>query len=512
MADIFISYSHEDVAKAEELEQHILNWSSMTVWRDVRITPGTKFEGLIQEELRRARICLVLMSRASLASEYCQNEVGFADANGTPIVPVRLDDCMPAGFLASRSYLDVSEGRSLNAVVDILRDEVNSLSQNDLRDDYLEIYQHLRSRLTGGADDSVVAVVAASQIPHADVVFDSRPPLPHYARVVHEVTRAAARDFCAAVVEFLDLGGSCLSLLPVYCDINHLPLWLFRRPDLDRDGGPSFTPLPDAVLLSGPFDLFDDGVIIEASLFAPRMAERPSESRHGVPLPADVEYHTVNSNVAADLGWIREDGGEHLYAFVLSKGVYRVERARAEHWDHSRLILTKYLGMPSARLRLFAGNQNAGHRPPSNTLQLTYLRYTQNYFNGGAMQFLLFNDQKGIAVVSAMRAVVHEVTPRAPQRRPGAGAGLVEYRYTVELDPRVADFPVTEDKFKYGAGDIDMFSVEFASSEPGYDYLVSVEVTWYDVQSGTAHTLRTPGETVSFPLYDDENHDDSRER
>ncbi len=40
MADIFISYSHEDVAWAEELEQRILYWSSMTVWRDVRIARG----------------------------------------------------------------------------------------------------------------------------------------------------------------------------------------------------------------------------------------------------------------------------------------------------------------------------------------------------------------------------------------------------------------------------------------------------------------------------------------
>lgn len=508
MADIFISYSHEDAARAEELEQRILNGSGMTVWRDVRIAPGTKFEGRIQEELRRARVCLVLMSRASLASEYCQNEVGFADAAGTTIVPVRLDDCMPAGFLASRNYLDLSEGRSPDAVVHVLRDEVESLRQNDLRDDYLEIYRHLRSRLTRGTGDSVVAVVTASQIPQADIAFDSRPPLPHYARVVHEVPRSAARDFCAAAVEFLERGGSCLSLLPVYGGINHLPLWLFRRADLDRGGGPSFTPLPDAVLLARPFDLFDDGAILEAGLFAPRAADGRSESRHGVPLPADVEYHDVNSNVAADLGWIREDGGEHLYAFVLSKGVYRVERARTEYRDQSRLILTRYLGMPSARLRLFAGNQNPGHRPPSNTLQLTYLRYTPNYFTGGTMEFLLFNDQKGIAVVSAMRAVVHEVTPRAPQRLPGAGAGLREYRYTVELDPKVADFPVTEDKFKYGAGDVDMFSVELASSAPGYDYVVSVEVTWYDIRSGAAHTLRTPRETVSFPLYDGRNYAD----
>jgi hypothetical protein len=38
--------------------------------------------------------------------------------------------------------------------------------------------------------------------------------------------------------------------------------------------------------------------------------------------------------------------------------------------------------------------------------------------------------------------------------------------------------------------------------------VVSVEVTWYDARSGAAHTLRTPKETVSFPLYERENYDD----
>ncbi|HYI11016.1 MAG TPA: toll/interleukin-1 receptor domain-containing protein [Thermoanaerobaculia bacterium] len=507
MADIFISYSHEDVARAEEIERSLLDSSTMTVWRDVRMAPGTKFEGVIQEELRRARVCLVLVSRASLASEYCQNEVGFADANGTTIVPVRLDDCTPAGFLASRSYLDMTRESSLFMVVDVLRDEIKRLRQDDLRDDYLEMYRLLLAQFREGTDPTVVAAVAASPVSPADVVFeDGPPPEPHYARVVHEVPRSVARDFCAAAVDFLERGGSCLRLLPVRHGFNHLPVWLFRRVDLDRDAGPRFTPLPDAVLLTGPFD-FDNGVIVEASLFAPTAPDTETPRRHGVPLPVDVEYNSVNSNAAADLGWISEDSGEHLYAFVLSKGVYRVERAGKEHRGASRLILTKYLGMQSARLRLFAGSHDVAHRPPSNTLQLTYLRYTPKYFAGGTMQFLMFNDQKGIAVVSAMRAVVHEVTPRAPERPPGGGAGLMEYRYTVTLQPKVGDIPVTNDRLKYGPGDVDMFSVEF-DSPMGYDYVVSIEVSWHDAQTGAAHTLRTPKETVSFPLYEHVNVDD----
>ena len=504
MADIFISYSHEDVALAEKIEAEILRWSKMTIWRDHRIAPGTKFEGEIQNELRQARICLVLMSGASLASQYCQNEVGFADANGTPIVPIRLDDCRPAGFLESRSYLDFSEGPRgrppLYGIVVALRDRIRILRQNDLRDDYLEMYRHLQSRLPDGAGDPVLAVVVAVEIPRADDW--GPPPEPHYSRSVHHVSPTAAREYCASVIDHLERGEPCLSVLPFRYAFSHLPAWFFRRADLDRGNGARFALLPDAVLLTGSFDEFDDGVLFDASVFAPTpRTEAPV--KHPVAPPVDVEYAGVGYHVAADLQWIGEGAAENLYAFILSKGVYRVECARVEHYGQSRLTLTKYLNMPSARLRLFAGSRDAAHRPPTETLQLTYLRYADRFARGGSMQFLLFNDREGIAVVSAMRAIVHEVTPRPPQRPRAPGAAMREYRYTVVLAPVNGEVTVTEDKFKYGAGDVDAFTIEFESSDPGYDYVVSVEVTWYDLQTGASHTLSTPRETIPFPLYDD---------
>src|SRR6185312_4226713 len=85
----------------------------LTVWRDERMSPGVKFEGEIQKQLRNSKVCLFLLSKSFLASEYCQNEVGYAEAHGNTFLPCRLDDCKPAGFLASRNYLNLEDTQEM---------------------------------------------------------------------------------------------------------------------------------------------------------------------------------------------------------------------------------------------------------------------------------------------------------------------------------------------------------------------------------------------------------------
>ena len=131
-----------------------------------------------------------------------------------------------------------------------------------------------------------------------------------------------------------------------------------------------------------------------------------------------------------------------------------------------------------------------------------YLGFKPGYASEGTVKFFLFNDRQGIAIVSAINVVVHVVTRRPPERPRAPGAPLKEYEYFVELAPVVGTTAVTDDQFKYGPGDIDMFSIEIGSNEQGYDYVISIEVTWYDVQSGAAQILTTPREIVAFPLYE----------
>jgi hypothetical protein len=488
VADVFISYSHEDSAVAERIDSEIRRDTALSVWRDVRVAVGTRFEGTIQEELRRARVCLVLMSRASLASEYCQNEVGFAEASGMPILPVRLDDCSPSGFLATRSYIDFSRSQGFAAsdscphrLTDVLREAVAARMQNDLRRDYIEIYRYLLSRIGGERAMRVFAATVARP-----PQFAGRDPC---AAKKQLVGRRTARKFCEDTIGFLERGGVCHDLLPVQTYIEYLPAWLFRGVDLDRKSGPRFSLLPDVILVCPAF--FHDDAVIDASAVVPVARDSDTPSHREIQLPVDIEYRSVRLDLDC----------EDLHAFVLSKGIYRVGQVRGQHFF--RLTLTNYLSIQSARLRLFTGNRDVDScLPAADTLQLTYLRFSRD----GSVELLLFNDQKGIAVVSSIDVVVHEVTPiltpthwltRCP------GAPLREYRYTVKLKPAVGRVSVTSDQFKYGPGDVDHFKIDLGSDPHGYHYTFNIEVSWYDVRNGVMHILATPHETVAFPLYTD---------
>jgi len=121
---------------------------------------------------------------------------------------------------------------------------------------------------------------------------------------------------------------------------------------------------------------------------------------------------------------------------------------------------------------------------------------------GEKMEFLLFNDQNSIAIVRRIRAVVYNVTPRPLKRPPSLGAALAEYQFEVTLNPDSNEVVVTSRQFKYSPGDIDKFSIEFHSSEAGYDYDVTLKIDWVDVRSGVTQTIETPKERVEFPNYD----------
>jgi hypothetical protein len=186
---------------------------------------------------------------------------------------------------------------------------------------------------------------------------------------------------------------------------------------------------------------------------------------------------------------------------VPSRGIYRIANATRTQ-GRTRLLLTKYLPVEVARSRLHAGAGPMEPRAVSGVLRLMYLGYSPKYARGGEMSFLLFNDREGIAIVSRLHVLVHSVRRRPSQPPPGVGAPLVEYRFTVVLEPSAKDVSVTTQQFKYSPGDIDKFTIELESPVEGYDYTISVAVEWFDVRSGKPMTLETPREVVEFPLYE----------
>src|SRR5438105_15028474 len=74
--NVFISYSHDDIALRKELDKHLRTLKDakiINIWTDSDIMPGTEWETQILDNLKNAQIILLLVSSDFLASEFCQS-------------------------------------------------------------------------------------------------------------------------------------------------------------------------------------------------------------------------------------------------------------------------------------------------------------------------------------------------------------------------------------------------------------------------------------------------------
>jgi hypothetical protein len=95
---LFFSYSHRDEALRKKLETHLSLLKDQGViqeWHDRCILAGTEWDGVINENLNRAEIILLLVSADFLASRYCRDvEIARAmerhQAGTARVIPVIL--------------------------------------------------------------------------------------------------------------------------------------------------------------------------------------------------------------------------------------------------------------------------------------------------------------------------------------------------------------------------------------------------------------------------------------
>jgi len=127
MSDIFISYASQDRARAQvlagELERQ--KWS---VWWDRKTPPGRPFAEWIEEALNEAKCVIVLWSKASVKSQWVQNEADTG-ARQNILVPALIDDVgIPFEFrrIQAANLVDWDQ-RVPHSEFDLLLDAVSAI-------------------------------------------------------------------------------------------------------------------------------------------------------------------------------------------------------------------------------------------------------------------------------------------------------------------------------------------------------------------------------------------------
>ena len=93
MADIFISYAHEDRRRVQALAE-ALSAHGLSVRRDRQIQAGETFDEVITEALGAARCVVVVWSRESITSNWVREEAEEGRRRGI-LIPVLIDAVRP---------------------------------------------------------------------------------------------------------------------------------------------------------------------------------------------------------------------------------------------------------------------------------------------------------------------------------------------------------------------------------------------------------------------------------
>jgi len=119
--DVFLSYSRRDRVAAEALTGELIDRGHRP-WVDRRdLQPSEEWLQALRQGVRASDSFLLLVSQASVASEHCLRELGWAVEFGKRIIPVLLEP-IPAAELPeavrARQWIEIPEGRPIDTGVD----------------------------------------------------------------------------------------------------------------------------------------------------------------------------------------------------------------------------------------------------------------------------------------------------------------------------------------------------------------------------------------------------------
>jgi len=125
---VFISHSSVDKPLVDKLVKDITA-IGVTVWYDkFDIALGDSIPGKINEGLANAKYFIIVLSDASVKSNWVQEELNFAlmkqiNLNGTFIIPIKINQCEVPPLLSHRKYLNIKDNyqTSIQELLDLLK-------------------------------------------------------------------------------------------------------------------------------------------------------------------------------------------------------------------------------------------------------------------------------------------------------------------------------------------------------------------------------------------------------
>lgn len=107
MAEVFLSYSREDRARAEQVA-HALEAAGIDVFWDNEIPPGTTWADYIEQKLSQCKALVVLWSQHSTKSQWVREEARLGRDKGV-LIPAALDNSPPPFGFGEVQAADLSQ-------------------------------------------------------------------------------------------------------------------------------------------------------------------------------------------------------------------------------------------------------------------------------------------------------------------------------------------------------------------------------------------------------------------
>jgi hypothetical protein len=112
----FLSHAHVDKDQADHLFKWLQDVVGVPVWYDaVNMPPGATIAQALPEAIGNSRSVILLLSKQSVSRGWVQQEFNAAINHQTQfrafrIIPIRLDDVDPPGFLQNYSNISLGAG------------------------------------------------------------------------------------------------------------------------------------------------------------------------------------------------------------------------------------------------------------------------------------------------------------------------------------------------------------------------------------------------------------------